>query len=255
LESRLHNAQHRSRKSVPLKIAGQKRGLLKHDNLEQFDAPSTNTATLAGEPQSPELTVQKLLADFPNNPYARAAAKLVPMGIPVVHLLPGEKISHAKIGAATLDLNTIYSRAKSNDFNAGSYAYEDGDLSLFDVDGLAAKKRIEEETGHSLDELDVFTVATPNGGWHYYFIKDAELGALGNVKTLTEPTWVSNYDKTINMWSRHSAHLQMAGRGQSSKTARKARCRRGCGCGYRTSGRNRRHRKPRSPQRSQRPRQ
>lgn len=104
------------------------------------------------------------------------------MGIPVVHLLPGEKVSHAKIGAATLDLNTIYSRAKANNFNAGAYAYTDGDLSLFDVDGDAAKKRIEEETGHDLDSIDTFTVATPNGGWHFYFVKDAELGALGNVE-------------------------------------------------------------------------
>ena len=153
---------------------------MQHDILEQSDAISTDTAadTAVVEP----ITVDRLLADFPNNPYARAAAVLVSMGIPVVHLLPGEKVSHAKIGAATLDLNTHYARAKANHFNAGAYAYTDGDLSLLDVDGSEAKAKIETETGINLDELDVCTVATPNGGWHYYFIKDDELRALGNVE-------------------------------------------------------------------------
>ena len=180
MESRLPNPQYGCSK---IRFAEQREAgnevFTLHANSEQFDAPSTNTAadTAVLEP----ITVQKLLADFPNNPYARAAAVLVSMGIPVVHLLPGEKISHAKIGAATLDLNVIYARATEDNFNAGAYAYTDGDLSLFDVDGDAVKNKIKEDTGHDLNELDVFTVATPNGGWHYYFRKDDELRALGNV--------------------------------------------------------------------------
>jgi len=152
---------------------------LQHDNLEQSDAISTDTAadTAVLEP----ITVQKLLADFPDNPYAKAAVVLASMGIPVVHLLLGEKISHARLGAATLDLNTIYARAKVVR-NAGAFAYTDGDLSLLDIDGIEAKTKIEAETGIKLDSIDTFSVTTPNGGWHYYFIKDDELRALGNVE-------------------------------------------------------------------------
>lgn len=152
---------------------------MQHDNLEQSDAISTDTAadTAVLEP----ITVQKLLADFPDNPYAKAAVVLASMGIPVVHLLLGEKISHAKLGAATLDLNTIYAHAKVVR-NAGAFAYTDGDLSLLDIDGIEAKTKIEAETGIKLDSIDTFSVTTPNGGWHYYFIKDDELRALGNVE-------------------------------------------------------------------------
>ncbi len=129
---------------------------------------------------SKETETDKPNGEASSNSFFEIAAPLAKQGIPVIRLRPSTKVAMdpAWPSLATTDLETIRGwDHKSPTANVGCVAKPDGCWYL-DIDCIAAKARIERDTGHSLDGI-TRAVETLKA-WHYYFLQDAASRELGN---------------------------------------------------------------------------
>lgn len=115
--------------------------------------------------------------------FAERAATVTKYGVPVIPLEPRSKGTLLKSWQtlATTDAKQIADWNQRNpDFNCGAVARAGGDW-IFDVDDPSVYERIQNETGHGIDELDTLVVRSSGEKKHFYFRQDERSEAIGNI--------------------------------------------------------------------------